>query len=379
MKQHEYANFRAGLYNVVYGQCTEALQDKLKSHTNFEQVYQDGIGLLAIIKTLTYTFEERRKHADALSEIKEMFYSFKQGRHMSLQQYYELFLGQVEVLEEVGVTIADDGLARSIAAAKGRVGAPREEDWVSAREQALAIRFIRGTNSTHKSYLIHLRNSFLDASDYYPSTLHEAYHILQRREPEGATPVPVSDGVAFVNAGSESSGERRNMSNITCYECGQTGHYANRCPSRSEGTAQEQQETSLCMNGTEEVENGIGGFSFSQAAEPNIPSTWKLLDNQSTVDLFCNSGLLRNIRQSDTRMKVRCNAGERTTNMIGDLPGYGTVWYDPKSIANILSLKRVSDKYHVAFDSNCGSSFIVTKPDGTEFEFRQSSGGFILS
>jgi hypothetical protein len=61
--------------------------------------------------------------------------------------------------------------------------------------------------------------------------------------------------------------------------------------------------------------------------------------------------------------------------MVGDLPGYGVVWYDPKSIANILSLKWVAEKYHVAFDSGDGGSFIVTKPDGTVFEFRASEGG----
>ena len=85
VKAQEYSNFRAGLYNVVFGQCTEALQDKLKSHTDFPAAYQDGIALLVIIKTLTYTFEERRKLADALCEIKEMFYSFRQGKHTSLQ------------------------------------------------------------------------------------------------------------------------------------------------------------------------------------------------------------------------------------------------------------------------------------------------------
>jgi hypothetical protein len=183
VKEQEYSNFRAGLYNVVLGQCTEALQDKLKSHTNFPNAYQDGIALLTIIKTLTYTFEERRKLADALCEIKEMFYSLRQGKHTSLQRYHELFLGQVEVLEEVGVTIPDESLVESIAAANGRAGAPEEADWTAAREQALAIRFIRGANDSHKTYLTHLRNSFLDGSDYYPSTLHEAYNILQRREP----------------------------------------------------------------------------------------------------------------------------------------------------------------------------------------------------
>jgi hypothetical protein len=139
---------------------------------------------LVIIKTLTYIFEEHRKLANALCEIKEMFYLLKQGRHTSLQCYHELFLGQVEVLEEVGVTIPDESLTESITAANGRAGAPIEEDWMAAHEQALAIHFIHGANDAHKTYLTHLQNSFLHGSNYYPSTVHEAYNILQRREPK---------------------------------------------------------------------------------------------------------------------------------------------------------------------------------------------------
>jgi hypothetical protein len=137
-KVQEYSNFRAGLYNVVFGQCSEALQDKLKSHSDFPASYQDGIALLTIIKVLTYSFEERRKLSDALCEIKEAFYSFRQGKNMSLQRYYELFLNQVEVLDEVGITIADDSLITSIAAANEHEE-PTEEDKTTAREQALAI------------------------------------------------------------------------------------------------------------------------------------------------------------------------------------------------------------------------------------------------
>lgn len=36
---------------------------------------------------------------------------------MSLQCYHELFLGQVEVLEEVGITVPDESLVESIAMA----------------------------------------------------------------------------------------------------------------------------------------------------------------------------------------------------------------------------------------------------------------------
>jgi hypothetical protein len=37
VKEQEYSNFRAGLYNVVFRQCTEALQDKFKLHIDFPE------------------------------------------------------------------------------------------------------------------------------------------------------------------------------------------------------------------------------------------------------------------------------------------------------------------------------------------------------
>jgi hypothetical protein len=58
--------------------------------------------------------------------------------------------------------------------------------------------------------------------------------------------------------------------------------------------------------------------------------------------------------------------------IVRDLSGS---WCDPKSIANILSLKHVTKKYHVAFDSKNGVLLVVTKPDGTMFKFKQSPGG----
>ena len=56
-----------------------------------------------------------------------------------------------------------------------------------------------------------------------------------------------------------------------------------------------------------------------------VPNTWVLLDNQSTVDVFYNKDLLNNIREVETQMNIHCNAGVSTTNLVGDLPGYGTV------------------------------------------------------
>ena len=123
--------------------------------------------------------------ANALCDIKEMFYSFWQGKNTSLQcYYYKLFLGQVEVCEEVGVMIVDKSLVELIAESNSRAGAPSDADIETARKQALAIQFIHGANDKHKAYLTHLCNSFLDGSDYYPGTLHKAYNILQQCKPK---------------------------------------------------------------------------------------------------------------------------------------------------------------------------------------------------
>ena len=73
-------------------------------------------------------------------------------------------------------------------------------------------------------------------------------------------------------------------------------------------------------------------------------------------------------------MHIHCNAGSHLTNYVGDLPGYGTVWYDPKAIVNILSLHRVRDQYHISYDI-VYQQFVVTKPCGKEFDFKESEGG----
>lgn len=203
VKEQEYANFWAGSYNVVLGQCSEeALQDKLKSHAGFPNAYQNGIELLRIIKTITCTFEVRQKQADAaLLDIKNIFCSFKQGRSMSLQRHHKLFLSHVEVLAKVGIMIADQSLVDTIAADNGRPNAANNADQQAAHKWALATRLFWGTNTNYSRYLTHLCNGFLDGNDNYPDTLHKAYNILQCRKRENWPTVPESEGVSFVNNG----------------------------------------------------------------------------------------------------------------------------------------------------------------------------------
>ena len=130
------------MYTVVFGQCTKPLKDKLKAHPDFAGANQDGIALLKIIKLILYSYEEATHKEDELNDLKRVFFSFQQDNNMPLQKYHELYIGQVMVLNELGVTIADIAMAIKVANEKGHGDLPTEQDFLDARERVLAINVI---------------------------------------------------------------------------------------------------------------------------------------------------------------------------------------------------------------------------------------------
>ena len=115
-------------------------------------------------------------------------------------------------------------------------------------------------------------------------------------------------------------------------------------------------------------------FQFYQAGEMK---DWILLDNGSTVNLFCNPNLVENIRTSNETLELSTNGGDFFTNKCATVPGFGEVWYDPNAMTNIFSLALLEKKYRVTYDSTAQPAFIVHLPD-KQVRFERTESGLYI-
>ena len=65
------------LYTIVWGQCTDILQQKLESTEGFTDAWEQGQGLnlLMMIKNITYSFQSQNYPGELLFEAKKRFYN----------------------------------------------------------------------------------------------------------------------------------------------------------------------------------------------------------------------------------------------------------------------------------------------------------------
>ena len=401
------------LYALVKGQCTESMIAALKGLSTYEDIDEklDGLRLLLAIKSIVYMFQSQKSLPHAIHESVRRFYFLQQNKTDTAAAYLENFTNVVDVITATGGSIGNHKDILQAVADEEKLdldtATPDELKSITAtaKERYLAVAFLLSSDRTRYGRCIEeLENSFLKGNDEYPRTVTAAFNLISKykHDPRNMVRVvgQVNDGVSFTNVGSvesatvtvtETNAESdapvqssvalvvkgtsgTSKPHILCFRCQQKGHYANDCPEATQANG-----TTLLMAG---ISNGefdqCDGFQFLNNHHEKVPSTWLLLDNQFTVDVFNNASVLKNIRELSTTMNIHCNAGIASTNQVGDLPGYGTVWYHPNGITNILSLSRVIEKgYHVTFDSKDGDNkFIVNKSDGSAPRiFTQSDTG----
>jgi hypothetical protein len=117
---------------------------------------------------------------------------------------------------------------------------------------------------------------------------------------------------------------------------------------------------------------------MTQAELAAIDPTWILLDSQSTISVFNNRDMLRNVRRSPHVLRAITNGGFQDSDMVGEFPNLGEVWYNANSIANILSLADVRKVCTVTMDTSRSPSMDVHRKDGTIMSFIEHPSGLYV-
>ena len=379
------------LYSLVWGQCSESMQQKVESLDTFTAIEtaNDGIALLVAIKNMSYDYQSQKYRIESITDALYKLMTLRQNQ-LSTQQYYESFTNLLAVYIHCGgATAPDPGCMEYEANRLGIAVADLTAAQKTAiREMTWANWFINHSDKNRfDSLVVALHNDYLNGSDNYPKTMNAAYtRLVNYKDPLGNLRAAQSSaGVSFTTDGSDTKPKKgkKNKDHITCHKCKQKGHYANECQNEAVESVNATNGTTATETDAEEstavgesnVESPLG-FALTAISRP-IPSTWILLDNQSTIDVFSNKNLLSDIHTCDRIMNIHCNAGTQQTSEMGTLAGYGEVWYHPNGIANIISLSRARDNGFIVSYDNKGNFFTLTHTDGSnqQHKFTQSERG----
>ena len=401
----------------------------------------DPLTLFRLIeKTILAQTEDQYPFATVYDQ-EHAFYSFRQET-MSNAQWYEKFNTRVDVGEAIGVTRHHKVLLEFVAqelhttdfTALGTVEQAAVR--IDAEERYRAYVFLRQSGAQHSNLKMVLQNDFTTGDNHYPKNRQQTLHLLDKFSKTVAPKVATqSEGTAFVQG---SGGKKKKpfdevyWKDKECYECHEKGHPSSHCPNKKKSKESDDQTVASTKSSVDKLKKQVkemkkkfttvntqleklketsdmsGSDSESEEAshfqfqflqtkadfQPRIAKLFKqsrpsvklnldlreviLLDNQSTMDLFCNPAFVESTTKSSSTMRVKSNGGSLVVNHKAELNGYHTeVWYSKRAITNILSLSNIIKQYRVTYDSKVATTFIVHraaagKPD---MHFRMHASG----
>jgi len=68
-------------------------------------------------------------------------------------------------------------------------------------------------------------------------------------------------------------------------------------------------------------------------------------------------------------LKLHTNGGTQILSLTGDIKNFGTVWYNPGSLANIFSLAAVCKLCRITMDTSIEAALCVHPSDGSIMKF----------
>jgi hypothetical protein len=204
------------LFNKVWGQCTESMQQKVESLGTYTQMKadSDGIALLIAIQNTSYDYQSQKYRIESLNDALCRLLALRQGAHNSAHQYYEQFTNLLSVYNHCGgYTEPSPGALAFVAERDGW-----DVDNITAAQKATVMEMswanlfiIHADRVRYGSLIAGLQNEYLTNNNNYQTTLNEAFSRLTHwKDPHanGRNNNNTSNGVSFTNVGNGGGGTK---------------------------------------------------------------------------------------------------------------------------------------------------------------------------